>query len=108
MVNWSRVAQLKDEVGEDVFPEVIAIFIEETDEVAERIGPAESLEADMHFLKGAALNLGLDDLAKLAAEGEAQAAGRAEGTPDVARVVATYQASRDALLEHAQTEGVAP
>ena len=67
---------LQDEIGADDFDEVVAMFLEEADEVIARIAltdTAKSLEADLHFLKGAALNLGFANFAALCQDGERRA-----------------------------------
>ncbi len=83
MIDWARVKELRDEIGADDFDEVVALFLEEADEVIARISPelgAKALEADLHFLKGAALNLGFAAFAALCQQGERWAA---EGNPDI-------------------------
>lgn len=37
MIDWERVADLRSEIGDDGFDEVIALFLEETDEVIARL-----------------------------------------------------------------------
>ncbi|MGL6210638.1 MAG: Hpt domain-containing protein [Paracoccaceae bacterium] len=78
MIDWDRVRDLKAEIGEDDFAEVVELFLEEADEVMARLcadhGP-QILEKDLHFLKGAALNLGFAHLAMLCQQGERRAAG---------------------------------
>ena len=103
MIDWERVDELRDEVGADEFGEVVDIFLEEVDEVIDRLrqspDPA-SYEADMHFLKGSALNLGFAALAALCSEGERQAAtGEATGV-DVGAVIESYGASKAEFLSH--------
>lgn len=99
MVDWGRVAALRSEIGASDFAEVLEMFLGEADEVIRRLGAGRveiSYEAELHSLKGAALNLGLTDLAELCSEGE-RAARR--GAPlDVAAIVRCYGASRSALL----------
>jgi HPt (histidine-containing phosphotransfer) domain-containing protein len=76
LVNVERLAALRDEIGDDGFEEVLEIFLKESDEVVTRLaaqGAGEMAEADLHFLKGTALTLGLDDLAELCRRGEAGA-----------------------------------
>jgi len=76
MIDWDRVRDLKAEIGEADFVEVAAMFLEEADEVIGRISPAHgavALEKDLHFLKGAALNLGFAQLASLCQDGERRA-----------------------------------
>lgn len=75
------------------------MFLEEADEVIGRIPKtvgAKALEADLHFLKGAALNLGFAKLAALCQDGERRAAsGRTD--IDLAQVSTCYRASKKAL-----------
>lgn len=96
MIDWDRVEELRAEIGADDFDEVVALFLEEADEVIARLSGAAgsgALEADLHFLKGAALNLGFDALAELCQDGERQAA---EGSADVdvEQVRQAYHSSR--------------
>ena len=103
MIDWERVDELRDEVGAEDFGEVVDIFLEEVDEVIDRLrqstDPA-SYEADMHFLKGSALNLGFSALATLCSDGERQAAtGDSEGV-DVGAVIDSYGASKAEFLSH--------
>lgn len=101
MINWAHVEELKAEMQE-AFDEVVEMFLEEAGEVVARLEKSPSPEryqADLHFLKGAALNLGFDRFAELCAEGEqTAAAGRPE---DVAmeEIIDTYRASVRELEE---------
>lgn len=72
MIDWSRVDELRAEVGDDGFDEVVDLFLEETDEVIARLLEVDdaALGSDMHFLKGSALNLGLSELARMCQDGE--------------------------------------
>lgn len=80
MIDWSRVSELHEEVGDDALGEVLELFTSEVDEGLARLAQASSpkaIAAEFHFLKGAALNLGLDEVARLCAQGETGAlAGR--------------------------------
>lgn len=101
MIDWTRVNELRDEIGADDLDEVVAMFLEEADEVILRIAPgdlAKSLEADLHFLKGAALNLGFAQFAALCQDGERRAAGGETGL-DIAAVQECYALSKAALAE---------
>lgn len=77
MIDWDRIRDLRQEIGSEDFIEVVTMFLEEADEVIARIatdaGP-KALESDLHFLKGAALNLGFDALAVACQDGERRAA----------------------------------
>lgn len=101
MINWDRVAELRGEVGEDGFAEVVVLFLEETDDVVARLEagvPAGSLGQALHFLKGSALNLGFQELAAHCQEGERQA-GCGNGAPvDQRRIAGIYRDSKAAFL----------
>lgn len=99
MIDWARVAELRDEIGAEDFAEVVLLFLEEADEVVARLPgctDAASLESALHFLKGSALNLGFQTLAQLCQDGERLAAA---GNPaiDRAAVAAAYEASKAAF-----------
>lgn len=99
MIDWNRVNDLRDEIGIDAFTDVVEMFLEEADEVISRMTPAggsKMLEADLHFLKGAALNLGFAEFAALCQEGERRAAlGHTDA--DLAAVCRSYDLSKSAL-----------
>lgn len=98
MIDWDRVAELRDEIGEEDFAEVTELFLDEADEVVSglsTVADADGLQAALHFLKGSALNLGFRDLAALCQQGER----RPDMTPDsLAQVASCYYASRDGFL----------
>ncbi|QIE40787.1 Hpt domain-containing protein [Meridianimarinicoccus aquatilis] len=96
-MNWDRVHELRSEVGADAFEEVVALFLEETDGVAERLAAApdpETLGSELHFMKGAALNLGFDDLATVCSNAESALRTGGAATVDVAHVLAAYARSK--------------
>lgn len=73
MIDWTRVEELRREVGEDDFPEVVEIFLEEVNELFERLPKAAqngTLAEDLHFLKGSAASLGFLGLSTLCETGE--------------------------------------
>lgn len=96
MIDWDRVRELRAEIGAEDFTEVAAMFLDEADETVARLSPgatAKTLEADLHFLKGAALNLGFSILSALCQDGERRAAAGDTGI-DLDAVRAAYHASR--------------
>lgn len=101
MIDWKRVAELKEEIGADVFVEVADMFLEEAEGAVRALLaglPAEEVEGQLHFLKGSALNLGLSELAAICQEGERKAAAGQGDAVDTAQVAAIYRASRASLL----------
>ena len=97
MIDWNRVNELRNEVGEDDFLEVAELFLEEVDEVILRLTnqPEPGLfEDDLHFLKGCALNLGFSAFSDLCAAGEKLAALGSTAQVDLSKVITSYHASR--------------
>lgn len=101
MIDWNRVEELRSEVGAEDFMEVVDLFLEEVDEVIERLGHqsgTDHLEQDLHFLKGSSLNLGFATFSSLCRDGE-QAARTGQGTViDLSQILTTYQSSRTEFL----------
>ena len=99
MIDWSCAAELRAEVGEEDFCEIIGLFFDETEEAIAKLraGPAQAeLESLMHFIKGSALNLGFVTLSEVCKDGELQA--RAGQAVDVQGVISCYEQSRDAFF----------
>lgn len=104
MIDWERVAQLREEVGPEDFGEVVELFLEEVDEAIRRltqISVRDRLEEELHFLKGSALNLGFVRFGQLCQEGEKLAARGEEGAVDVGAILACYGVSRALFLDGA-------
>ena len=98
MIDWDRVANLRAEIGDADFAEVVEMFLSESDEVIARLRagrPDPTLEAELHFLKGSALNLGFRELASLCSRGEKLAA--AGDSVDLVRVTTSYDGTRVAF-----------
>lgn len=97
MIDWARVNTLRDEIGEEDFIEVAAMFLEEADEIVASLmdAPAESeLEGQFHALKGSALNLGLSDFAEICRAQEKFAATGVFDQIEIEGAVTCYKASK--------------
>ena len=97
MISWDRVAELREEVGEDDFAEVVEMFLDEVEGVLNRLRDAAvpaTLEGDLHFVKGSALTLGFRQLSQVCRIGERQAAEARFDAIDLPGVLATYDASK--------------
>jgi HPt (histidine-containing phosphotransfer) domain-containing protein len=95
---------LRDEVGPEDFAEIATLFLEEADEVVSRLNSendAKSMESDLHFLKGSALNLGFEDFARLCQTGERMAANGQTDIP-LDTVRNAYEESRMAFVAKMQ------
>ncbi len=105
MIDWERVNELRDEVGTEDFKEVVELFLEEVEEVIERLrsGPDPSrLEEDFHFLKGSALNLGFAALGDICQQGE-----KRPDSVNLSDVFETYGASKKEFLSETKGLGFA-
>ena len=77
MIDWERMRELRHDIGAENFEEVVEMFFEEADAAVAHLTTCEdapALSAELHALKGAALNLGFDRLAELCRQGESHAA----------------------------------
>lgn len=79
MIDWIRVAQLRDEIGAEDFAEVAELFLLEVEDTLFRLDGAadnpEEMRELLHFLKGSALNLGFSDLSAVCSRGEVNGSG---------------------------------
>jgi HPt (histidine-containing phosphotransfer) domain-containing protein len=98
MIDWSRIEELREEVGPEDFPEVAELFLEEAGSAVARLSGtgAERLGEDLHFLKGAALNLGFARVGELCAHGEERA--RAGLPAETGAIQDAWRESRAAFL----------
>lgn len=101
MIDWERIKNLRDEVGNEDFDDVVEIFIEEVGEMIDRLRSAPQIETlgdDLHALKGSALNLGFCTFSDLCQSGETRAnEGRADEII-IAPILECYDQSKDAFL----------
>ncbi|MDQ2090406.1 Hpt domain-containing protein [Marimonas arenosa] len=101
MIDWDKVIELREEIGEEDFAEVVDLFLEEVDEAMTQLRaglPQEKWECCLHFLKGSALNLGFEAFSTLCASGEVAAASGDHDEIDLAEVITTYDQSKATFL----------
>ncbi len=101
MIDWAKVIELRDEIGEEDFGEVVELFLEEVESAMAQLRaglPQEKLECCLHFLKGSALNLGFRVFSELCAVGEFAAKSGEYERVDVGAVIACYDASKAQFL----------
>lgn len=70
-VDWKRIEELQAEIGPAAFEQVLAMFVIELDDGFRRLARLEDprdAPATLHAMKGAALSIGLDRLARLCLE----------------------------------------
>ena len=95
MIDWNRISELHEEIGEDDFHEIVELFLEEVEDALTRLDNSDSaaLSADLHYLKGSSLNLGFESLADLCKAGEAAISA---GLPvNVSDFSATFHKARE-------------
>lgn len=101
MIDVNRLAELRSEIGDTDLLDVVAIFLDETDEVIARLNgglTAADLEGQLHFLKGSALNLGLTAFAMMCQDGETRAARGDAALVNIASLTRMYDASKSVFL----------
>ena len=101
MIDWDRIKELQSEIGEEDFPEVIELFLEEVGGAIERLreGPEIStLGSELHALRGTALNLGFGTFAEMCQIGEAQATEGRAADIALAPLLECYEDSRLVFL----------
>lgn len=91
MIDWSRIDELRAEVGDEDFAEIASLFLSEIEEAVGDLpritDPVARTEA-LHGMKGSAMNLGFGDLAAICARGE-----KAPETVDVPHIAQALDAS---------------
>jgi len=100
MIDWSRVTELRDEIGAEDFEEVVEIFLEEVEEVIGKLQSDDrgTLEQDLHFLKGSALNLGFQSFSSKCQDGESLSARGEASAVDLKEILALYENSKTSFL----------
>lgn len=97
MIDWARVAELRDEIGPEDFDEVAELFLMEVEDTLSRLNgaadDAPQMQELMHFLKGSTLNLGFCDMSAMCDQAEADAA-QGKVTVDIHRLKDLYVKSR--------------
>ena len=101
MINTARIQELKNEVGEDDLIELIELFCEEVEDVLEALdatAPSDMM-AQLHFLKGSALNIGLDAVSELCRTEETRLKTDPTALADIGAIRSAYATSKDILLK---------
>ena len=104
MIDWNRVSELREEVGEADFGEVLDMFFEEVAAVLEELGSGstDATKSELHFLKGSAMNIGMSDVSSLCREFETALAADPKEVVDIDAIRQAFLASKEAIAS-AQT-----
>ncbi|MBR9650441.1 Hpt domain-containing protein [Thalassovita aquimarina] len=96
MIDWNRIAELREDIGPEDFEEVFELFLDEVHGVIEKLRncpDASDLESDLHFLKGSAMNLGFANFSEKCYVGERLAADGRSDRIDIAAILDCYDRS---------------
>lgn len=107
MIDWDRVAALREEVGPEDFEEVVELFLEEVDEEIGKLSgspPYDRLAEKLHFLKGSAMSLGFQEFSTLCQKGETSLSADPEALLNLDDLHQAYQTSRAAFLADLPTK----
>ena len=99
-VDWARLAELRDDIGEDAFADVAFLFVAEISEKLDALNAAPDMAAsdDFHFLRGSAANLGFS--AMVAACAAAEEACCADRPPDIDAVARAFRGALAEVAPH--------
>ncbi|MCF3594764.1 Hpt domain-containing protein [Rhodobacteraceae bacterium LMO-12] len=102
MIDWQKVTELREDIGDEDFDEVLDLFLEEVDEAVldlrKDLADGNALERCLHLLKGSALNLGFREFSNLCSEGEKAAAIGAYHRIDLGAITESYDRSKCKFL----------
>jgi histidine phosphotransfer protein HptB len=106
MIDWAQVNTLRDDVGKEDFAEIVEIFIDEVEDVIEKLRTVPDLNTlgdDLHFLKGSALNLGFLAFSEQCQLGETNSAAGHADLVDISAIVAAYDSSKTKFIAEMPT-----
>ena len=93
MIDWAHVADLYADFGEEGFSEVLQVFATEVQDGLAQLEAAQTPDEHQnafHFLKGAALNLGFQQISMFCSMGEIRAARGEDFTLHKQQVIALF------------------
>lgn len=103
MLDWTRISELQNDLGEDGFAELAVMFLDEIEQALDGLPGVSDpvmLAETLHMIKGCALNLGLGTVANCAAQLEQQAAGATGLEQELLALQEKFLASRQEFLSH--------
>jgi len=104
MIDWQQAATLREEIGDEGFEDVLALYLQETEATLASFGrPGADAPALLHALRGSALTIGFAALAEMCGRLEAEAR---RGLPvQSAAVAGCYAMSRAIFLRNRSGAG---
>lgn len=105
MIDWDRVNEMRNEIGEADFGTILELFLDEIETITFRLSQddAARMETDFHYLKGCARNLGFRALARLCEEFEGLVIAGRGAELDLRHVLDSYATSKQIFI-HALAE----
>jgi histidine phosphotransfer protein HptB len=100
MISMERIDELRTEVGEEDFAEIVELFLSEADLLLDDLGKVVDMataESLLHSLKGSALNLGFVHLADLCREGHTAGISPEAWTERLDCICGVYEESKARL-----------
>lgn len=101
LIDWKRVVELKSEIGSEDFNEIVELFLEEVEGELSKLSSSQAhdkLEAQLHFLKGSALNLGFTEFSRLCQAGETAASAGQKNSVPLSEIATSYEISKCEFL----------
>ncbi|MGH1423633.1 MAG: Hpt domain-containing protein [Pseudooceanicola sp.] len=98
MIDWARLAEMRDELGGEDFAEIAAMFLEDTQDAVDLLDMDGNLEGQLHYLKGSALTMGFVELAVLCSSGEAEAAAGRSDRVDLVEIGKAFRRAKGEFL----------
>ncbi|WP_412504251.1 Hpt domain-containing protein [Roseovarius sp. SYSU LYC5161] len=102
LIDWNRVSELRSEIGGNDFSDVVALFIEEVEDMLDQFNSAteaNDLQAQLHYLKGSALNLGFHAFANACRSAESKVAIEGPAAIDKKEILEGFQQSKSEFLK---------
>lgn len=100
MIDWTRVMELRDEVGPSEFEPVLELFMDEVEEIVMRLSHSDpaKLARDLHFLKGSAWNLGFSEFGSLCQSTETRCLRDKPADLCVREIITCYARSKQLFM----------
>ena len=102
MIDWIRIDELRDEVGQDDFGDIVGVFFEEAQEALENLRRADTvvtLLGQLHFLQGSALNLGFSNFAAICRKEENSLQKDPSYKVEIDKIYAEFSSSKKQFYE---------
>lgn len=95
MIDWTRVAELQDDLGVEDFEEITVLFMEEVDGCLDQLAKDSggSFAEQLHFLKGSAANLGFRAMQQICEQLEAS-----RDESEIPRLIEAYGTSKQVFV----------